>query len=321
MSQPERYFYHSFPRRFTDDSASEIDMGLDVLSSIIASGFLLTPEITEWREPRDDGSLGEPWKNIQKTCCFTELSPNELLDHSKRFGSFSIEFDLQRFRELGGIPVFYLPRATEGNRGLESLAASLVARIGEIQILLNRLAELEIDVSASVDKKRFVGFEKGGQQIHTRCSYAGAEDLIAAVTDGTQPVEILRNALRALSAFFYPAEDFTYTGLLAYYRQREWRLIANMSHLGRSIDRDLTDPEKNRLLTIDSEFFGRKMDFFTGPCRRVDQCKLFEKLDGKPLMHYARRVIVPGHAVDKAKDLLKAYAEIKVIELEGLASR
>lgn len=318
MSKPESYFYHSFPRRFTKDPASELDKGLEVLSSIIASGFLLTPEITEWREPRDDGSLGEPWKIIQKTCCFTELSPNELPKHSVQFGKFSVEFEVQTFRELGGIPVFYLPRATAEDRGLESLAASLMARSGEIQILLNRLAEIANLVSTSEDKSQLLVLQKNGQQLHTRCSLGGAEDLIAFLTDGTQPVHILRNALRALSAFFYPAEDITYTGLLAYYRQREWRLIANMIHLGQDIDRDLTDLEKDTLMAIDSDFFGKNMKFFTGTCRRVDQCRLFSKLNGKPLIQYASRVIVPSDALVKAKKLLADAAEIPVVALEDL---
>lgn len=318
MSQSERYFYHSFPRRFRKDPASELDKGLEVLSSIIASGCLLTPEITEWREPRDDGSLGEAWKIIQKTCCFTELSPNELPKHSEQFGNFSIEFDLQMLRQLGGIPVFYLPRATAEDRGLESLAASLIARTGEIQILLNRLAELANLVSNSEDKSQLLVLQKNGQQVHTRCTLGGAADVITMITDGAESVDILRNALRVLSAFFYPAEDFSYTGLLAYYQQREWRLIANMAHLGQNIDRELTDPEKTRLMAIDSDFFGRKMEFFTGTCRRVDQCRLFNKLDGKPLIQYARRVIVPGGAIARAEELLKESAEIPVVTLEGL---
>lgn len=319
MSDPDRYFYHSFPRCLRDDPALEIDRGLEVISSIIASGFLLSPEITEWQERRSDGELSEPVQNIQKTCSFTELAPSELPKHSGKFGRFSVEFDVQTFRELGGIPVFYLPRASRKDRGLESLAAALMVRTGEIQTLLARLAELENDVSVTVDMNRFFGYEKNGKIFRTRCTYGGATDLIEFLTDGAEPVIILSNALRALSAFFYPAERSAQSDSLAYYRQREWRLIANMSHLGEEIDRDLTDSEKARLIAIDSDFFGKEMEFRTGKYRLVDQCRLFNKLEGKPLIQYASRVIVPSDAIAKAKELLKESAEPQVVALEDMA--
>lgn len=316
MNEPERHFYHSFPRRQREKPADELAIGLQVLASIAASGFLLTPEFTEWREPRDDGSLGEPWKVIQKRCCFTELAPSELAEHSEHFGRFSIEFDVRTFRELGGIPVFYLPRATDSDVGLESLAAALLARIGEIQILLNRLADLAKLVATTEDKSQLLVIRKNEQQFHTRCSLGGAEDVIGMLTHGAQEVDILRNALRALSAFFYPAEDFMYTGLLAYYRQREWRFIANMTKHGHDLDRDLTDQEKANLMALDGDFFGRSMEFFSGTYRRVDQCRLFSELAGKSLVQYARRIIVPADAIAAATELLRDSIHVPVVSLE-----
>ena len=318
MREPERYFYHSFPRRFREDPASEIDSGLQILSSIIASGFLLTPETTEWRESLSDGSLGKAWKVCQKTCSFTELASRELQDHSEEFGKFSIEFDLQAFRELGGLPVFYLPRATADDHGLESIAATLMARIGETQTLLEQLAELEKLVSANEDKSQLLVITNDVQQGYTRCSLGGAEDVLKYLTHGKQPVGSLSNSLAGLSALFYPAENFQYTGLLAYYRQREWRLVSNIIQHGQSVDRDLTAPEKAALMAIDSEFFGQEMEFRTGTCHRVDECRLFNKLNGKPLIQYANRVIVPGDALARAEELLEGSAEIQVVALEGL---
>jgi len=61
------------------------------------------------------------------------------------FGHFALEFDVQTMRQLGGIPVFYFPRASQDDVGLESVAASLICRIGEIQILLNRLGVCAVE--------------------------------------------------------------------------------------------------------------------------------------------------------------------------------
>ena len=309
------YIFH-YPR--INHFGTNVPFYAQILSSIAASGFLLTPEITEWREPRDDGSLGKPWKVIQKRCCFTELAPVELAEHSDHFGRFSIEFDARTFRQLGGIPVFYLPRATDDDVGLESLAAALLSQVGEIQILLNRLADLAKLVATAEDKKQHLVILKNKQQFNTRCSLGGAEDVIGMLTHESQGVDILRNALRALSAFFYPAEDFRYTGLLAYYRQREWRFIANMSKHGHDLDRDLSDQEKANLMALDGDFFGRSMEFFTGTYHRVDQCRLFSELEGKRLLQYVRRIIVPADTIAAATELLSDSYHVPVVSLEEL---
>jgi len=139
----ERYFYHSFPRR--SEGENEIDKGLQILRSIVKSGLLLTPEQTSWQEPVSGGGLSEPWKVIQKRACFTELATTELKRHSDVFGRFALEFEIQGLRQLGAIPVFYFPRASTDDIGMESVAASLLCRTGEIQVLLNRLGQLEYD--------------------------------------------------------------------------------------------------------------------------------------------------------------------------------
>jgi len=319
MAENEIYLYHCFPRRQRKDPASELAFGLKILASISRSGFLLTPEITEWQEPLDDGSYGESWKVIQKTCSFTELPPCELPQHLEHFGRFSIEFGMQAFRQLGGIPVFYLPRATDSDVGLESLAAALMARTGEIQNLLNRLSRIAVLVENTRDKNQFLMAGKTGEELPTRCSLGGAEDLIRILTHRAQGVDILRNALRALSAFFCPTEDLKYTGLLAYYQQREWRLIANMSKRGHSVDRDLTDAEKSLLLDLDEEFFGREIKFFTGTHRRADQCRLYSELSGKKVIQYANRIIVPEEAVESAIEELGEDSHIPVVPLGSLS--
>src|SRR5262245_56796620 len=109
----ERFFYHSFPRRPSVN-------GLSILRSIIERGLLLTPEKFEFREPLDDGSSSAPASIFQKRICFTELSPNELPAHSKLFGTFALEFDINTLRAMGAIPVFYVPLhfKADGHEGL-----------------------------------------------------------------------------------------------------------------------------------------------------------------------------------------------------------
>ena len=299
----DRYFYHSFPRRVGED---EIKKGLQILESMVESGLLLTPEQTSWSEPLTDGTHSEPWKIIQKRACFTELSPSELQDHAAVFGHFAIEFEVQTMREIGGIPVFYLPRPSKDDVGLESTAASLLCRMGEIQRLLNRLGDLEKLVGQEPNKRRLLAVQdnRSGESQDTRITFGGAEDLLAFLNNESQPVAILGNALRAFSGFFYPTEDLRYMDLLGYYRQREWRIVANMSKLGEELTRDLFDNEKAALLELDEQFFGRETEYFTGTYRLCDQSQYFPELEGRSFVTYARRVIVPDEAVDEAAKIL-----------------
>jgi hypothetical protein len=320
MEDSERltYFYHSFPRRFRKDTGEELENGLKILKSIHDIGFILTPEITEWQEPLDDGTLSKPWKVIQKRCCFTELSPNELEKHTKSFGCFSLEFNARTIRQLGGIPVFYLPKPTDEDVGLESLASALIARTGEIQKVLNRLSELSEHIGKNPDKSQLLGVGKDGNKAFFRTSLGGTEDVLSLITRDTQPINILRNALRVITGFFYPAEDFRYTGILAYYQQREWRFVANMSKEGMEINRDPTESEKDQLLKIDSDFFGKELEFFTGTYKRVDQCRIFSELNGKSIYRYANRIIVPDAVIDAVREIFNKAEDPPVISVNEL---
>ena len=276
------------------------------MESIVKSGLLITPEKTIWQEPLTTGMLSNPVEVNQKRACFTELDPSELQRHSTIFGRFALEFDVQAIRRLGGIPVFYLPRPSQADVGLESIAASLICRMGEIQLILNRLGDLGELIRRSDDKSQPLGVQnnESGEKQYMQMSLKGAEDLIAFLTHGSQPVSILRNALRGISGFFYPAEDLSHTGLLGYYRQREWRIVANMSKLGEEQTRHLSDDEVTALLELDEQFFGREIEIFGNKHRLVDQCMYFRELERRSFLSYARRVVVPDEAVDKAAQIL-----------------
>jgi len=137
------------------------------------------------------------------------------------------------------------------------------------------------------------------------------------LSDQSQPVEILRNALKYVSGFFYPAEDLCYTDLLAYYRQREWRFVANLMKRGQEITRSPTPEEIDRLLQIDPGFFGQVLTFFTGDYRRVDQCRLYSVLEGKRLIDFARRVVVPQAGLSDARRVLDGCS-VSITALEQL---
>lgn len=296
-----------------------MNKGLTILRFMKEMGLLLTPEITEWPEVPAKGSPSESWYVATKRCSFTELAPPELLQHAEFFGRFAIEFDIQVLRSLGAIPVFYLPRTSGGNAAAETLATALVTCIGEIEVLLDRLSQLEkLGRSNSNNNEQFLVTENEIMISGTRCSVGGVKALLSYLTEGMQPVVKLWAAIKALSGFFYPVEDLKYTELLGYYQQREWRILANMAKDRVELTRSLEAGELESLLALDPEFFGEQLLFPTGKYRRVDQCKLFERIDGKPIIRHARRVIVPAVAVARAKEILNEPSDPPVVSLESI---
>src|ERR1700719_1912219 len=97
---PERYFYHSFPRR-TRASANESVNGLAILELIRDFGLLLTPEIARWQYPHADGAPPRSAAMIQRRVSFTELSPSKLPGHSEEFGHFALEIEISMLKLLG----------------------------------------------------------------------------------------------------------------------------------------------------------------------------------------------------------------------------
>jgi len=186
---------------------------------------------------------------------------------------------------------------------------------------------MEEEVEKEPNKEKIHLFENNDLKLGPkRATVGGTEDLIAFLRsprkDGgerAQSIGILRNALRAVSGYFYPTEDITHTGPLGYYRQREWRIIANISKDGQELTRDLNEIEKERLKKLDPEFFTENLEFFTGTYPRIDQCQLFHRLDLKPIIQYVHRVIAPSDATAAVRRLLKTIEGApKVVALEAL---
>jgi hypothetical protein len=308
---PERYFYHSFPQH--KEKTGEVEKGLKILALMKKMGLLLTPDNIPWPDVRSDGSASEGWTITQIRCCFTELGPNELAQHAEEFGHFALEFEVDVLPRLGAIPVFYLPRRSIG--GAEQLATELVACVGNMQILVNRILRLEEEIRVNSNKNKSHSIIKNGDTRKAQSSVGGAEDLLSSLTEGMQPLSRVYAALKALSGFFYPTDDLSRTGLLGYYRQREWRILANIG-----LTRRLEADERECLLQLDRQFFTRELKFENGIHPGIDECRVFQQLDGKPIICHARRIIVPLCAVREAEEILNGPDDPPVIALESIGS-
>lgn len=222
-------------------------------------GLLLTPEIVKWPDMRPDGTLAEPWCIAQKRCCFTELSPTERPQHAEFFGHFAIEFDIQGLRKLGAIPVFYLPGIPDANVCSEALSTAPVAGIGQLEVFLDRVSQIEEVVQNNPRDDEPLFLSGNGVVTQTHCSIEGARDILSFLTKGLLSTLDLHAILKTASNFFYPTENLQHTGILGYYQQREWRILPNMARDGVELTRQLLPGEKKSLLELDRAFFGREL--------------------------------------------------------------
>jgi hypothetical protein len=319
----ERFFYHSFPRRGRD-TAAEIDKGCMVLALMRDAGLLLTPEIVEWQYPHADASPPRVERILQKRVCFTELAPRELPGHAREFGHFSLEFKVAIVRQLGGIPVFYVPRPDKAaGTSLEDLGSILVIQLMDARNLVNHIAHLmnifdtqqvaeHLDVNVNY-------IENPSNQGQFTLASAEAKKTLQAVTHGVTPPSMLAEGINGMLNLFYPADDLHHNQALAYYRQREWRITGNLALHGQNIMRS---PEQNEIVglqNVDAEFFGRELNAPLGKVQLLNECLVYPGLGGKRMMELVNRVIVPAKAVENAKAILKDLNQPPpIVSLESL---
>ena len=296
-----------------------------MLSSVRDSGLLLTPEIVPWNYPHADGSVPRVERILQRRVCFTELVPSELQGHAVEFGRFALEFTTHNVRKLGGIPVFYIPTLaqTEGAT-LEDLGAMLVIQLLDAKRLADRISvvndtfnrnkavsEIEFCFNFAENPKAEGKFKLQAEE---------AKRTLAAVTHGITPSPMLGEGINAALSFFYPADNHHHSKELSYYQQREWRITGNIALRGVNVMRNVEPQEVKILLGLDPEFFGKKLSLPPKEFPLLSESLMYPGFEGKHMMEFVNRVIVPASAVEEAKAILqKLDRPPTVVPLETLA--
>jgi len=319
--RPERFFYHSFPRRGRSTD-SEIEKGCKILSLVCDAGLVLAPEVVKWHYPRADGSPPREQQTIQRRICFTELAPGELIEHAKEFGHFAIEFDVQTLKRMGAMPVFYIPQATETDEhSVASLGSTLVIQAIDAMILAMRLAGVKknLDEAPHVIEGRFdcnFGFEK----LKTfSLDVPETRKTLEAFCYALTPPDMLEHALTGLLSCFYPADNLRDNKALAYYRQREWRIAWNFAIKGDEVLHRPSEELIGRLLDIDADFFGRDFPIPSGTSRLANEALVFPGMMGKRTIEMANRVVAPREALTSAKAIVARDApDVPVVCIEDL---
>ena len=312
------YFYHSFPRR--RDGNESKGKGLKILNSILRNGLLLTPEFHVWRERLTDGSYSKPWTVRQISVSFTLLSPSQPKDHSRVFGEFALEFQTQILRSLGAMPVFYLPSTNlrGQSKGLADISGTMIARVGEIQKLLDRIKSLYHEASNRSSKERIVIEDDRGNRWPIDCSFMAARSLIDFFLQKGQSIDQLSDSLRVISNLFYPTENLDYTPELGYYYQREWRIIAGVSTKRGPVVELLNEKQKSEVTEIAPEFFSEEIQEQRGPVKRIDACRLLREFNGESIASLVNRIVVPNSCINRVREMLSQNLRSKVIGSDSL---
>lgn len=302
------FFYHSFPRQQLNESEKDREQrGLKILELIIRHGLLLTLEDVSWQEP-SAATLLPPVGTVQRRICFTNLRPSELKDHKKIFGPLSVEFVATAFVQIGGVPVMYFPRLKDRQKGAEGIGASMIARLADIHGLLATLSKLEQQVLKGRQFEMFGTSAAGkrfGQATFSEDENATISRFLACIHAyaSIPPFEDLRGAMTAIAALFYYLDDSKYTGPLGYYKQREWRILG-LAGGGRRLTQVATEEQQRELVRLNEAFFLKKMRFVAGEDEMVRHCHFYKELNGRHILTYAKRLLVPTGMVDQVKALL-----------------
>jgi len=106
----------------------------------------------------------------------------------------------------------------------------------------------------------------------------------------------------------YPTDDERENKQLAYYRQREWRIVSGVFTSNVAQSRTLNSAEKDALIDVDPSFWTREIQFENLSTRRVDEAQVINSFGGRDLAAIIRRVIVPKAVLPRVEELFPGKA-------------
>lgn len=314
----DRFFFHNFPRlRQGENREVQLKKGELIAASLLANGIMLSPETYEIPLLDNQGNVVDRLRTTQRRACFTELELEGLPGHSQTFGPFALVYDIDDLRQLGALPVFYIP-LTQGNANLSGLAAELLGGFADAAAYVKVLAAMRNWLAGH----ETVGLSYRGREVQLNPDQSRLiRDLIDILGDYvTADVQTTQLRLSVLSSCFYPTENPKYTEPLHYYRQREWRLIAAFLTVnGQTVAEKVTTNQVEQLLEIDPDFFSKKLVFYERSSQVnaleedsiANRCYFFKELGIINVLAKAKALIIPDESAINSK-LWDRYVAIGV---------
>jgi hypothetical protein len=201
--------------------------------------------------------------------------------HSKHFGEFSFEFEPTNLRAFGVLPAFYLTAPLPAGKFIHGAGGWVLRLLVECREVFSELYERKHG-----DDKEFVN---------------------RVFPPGATSIEELMFSIQAVLNLYYPTEDLSHPQIreLGYYKQREWKIVPNFAINNQWIYPKVKEfPDvQAELLKLNPTFFEKPL--FTTKAPRVEECLMFQSLQGVPIMNYANRLLVPREVVAIAATMVK----------------
>ncbi len=287
-----QYFYHSFPKSNGAKKLENYRNGVAILELILKHGLLLTPEVLEFTEERING---EPRisKATQCRACFTLINQNELKQHSKIFGSFSLEFETDVLRNLGIMPVFYVPKLTGGKYG--QIGPMAMNRIAEIQHILKTLHNLTDAIDKAPEAHDSLARHIDDKTMTYQLNTGELNKFIKDLPIGEDIRELLA-FIQSFSSLFYPADNTRHDKEFSYYFQNEWRIIANLATKDERLSTPLDNKQKEEITPMNPDFFQGILSTKRWKKSRIDMCELLNVGEGKATLDLINKIYIPKEA-------------------------
>jgi len=308
----QKRLVHSFPRpKPRETEKSTLRRALAILALIRKIGLVLAPEVLDW-DLRAIVAGNEKLQLLQRRLCLTEISLSELCQHSTMFGPIAIAFDVEKMRGAGAMPALYVPQGAMNN-ALSQIGTFCVRGAYHTKYVLERLQELKNlsdpdfvaeHIQKPLDSNYNLNLHNSDSAGNIIATYnvpaKQVQSVLKYVGFNNIPFDHSIGILSIFLNMFCPTDN-TYTGeQLGYYRQREWRLIADdVEFNGQPLGRHLSDEEKAELLAIDQLFWERVLTYGDHQSRRCDLALVYKPITSWNAFEFAEAIYAPEHALEQ----------------------
>lgn len=308
-------------------------------------GLLLVPEdfsaYPSPYSPREDKKRllaeGSPMFRIpQVRACFTLSSLSGLYrppdgsvgigSHASLFGEFSIGIDPINASQLGILPTIYYTDYDKcgGPTDQRPLSAYLVDRLLELRTLIAVLSHIE--ALAEPNKSHTftrgeleemgirVEFENAVVEKLDRLDEEGAQTVFGPFLTDRVPMWNLAESLDLVLSLFQSTHSRGRRTPLAYYQQREWRLIQHNTELNKLYslgERSWVDRPDAAATNRKKAAVRRSLASILAHARYLRRvlkgCWVLEAVDGRPFRDYISEVVVPNKARLEAEATIKQF--------------
>lgn len=251
--------------------------------------------------------------------------------HAALFGTWAISFDTMTSRQVGFVPTTYFtPSNIAGGRfnvmgsTAPGLGLQIIHRLRELRELMIILAHIEqsatvgdqeladINILRSLDLD--LPFEREIMNRISGLSQNARSDLLGFFSTDRESALSLVGFIDMMLSLFQETDSTIDGEELAFYQQREWRLIHHMRLgtiwycLGAQpyLRNPLANDRQDAILHLRS-----LLEKCAGTSRSPDyfrNCWVLEEVDGVRISEYVRLIIVPGRELKRVRRLVRSEA-------------